>query len=90
MESLIVLAIGVVIGSLFTWFGISIHTAWRKSKDLHSSSIKARKEEKEKALKAKQDAEKARAAGARAIFQVALLVLAVLFVAWLAWLIVQL
>ena len=90
MEWLIVLAIGIIIGGIFVWFGISIRDAYKKSKDLRSSSEKAKKAQKEQALKAKQDAQKARDAVMRVLFQVILLVTAGLFVAWLIWVVVQL
>ena len=89
MEWLIVLVIGVIIGALFAWFGLSIRAAYKRSKDLRSSSEKARKAQKELALKSKQDAQKARDAGARVLAQVMLLVVAIVFVAWLAWTVVQ-
>jgi Na+/glutamate symporter len=89
MEWLIVLVIGVIIGALFAWFGLSIRAAYKHSKDLRSSSERARKAQKDQALKAKQDAKKARDAGARVLVQVMLLVIAIVFVAWLAWTVVQ-
>ena len=66
MEWLIVLVIGVIIGALFAWFGLSIRASYKHGKDLRSSSEKARKAQKEQALKAKQDAKKAHDASSRA------------------------
>jgi Mg2+/citrate symporter len=89
MEALALIVVGIIIGILFTLLWMSIRTWWRKSKDLRSSSVKARKEVQEKSLKAKQDAHKANDAIFRAVMRVFFLVLALVVVSWIVWTIIQ-
>ncbi len=89
MEALLLIVVGIVIGILFTLLWTSIRTWWHKSKDLRSSSVKARKEVQEKSLKAKQDAHKANDAIFRAVLRVFFLVLALVVVSWIVWTIIQ-
>ena len=85
MEWLLVLAAGIVIGSVFTWIASSLRNSWKRSKDLRSSVVKTRKEQKEKALKVKADSDRARREVFSFAMKVVLLVLSGLFVAWLFW-----
>jgi uncharacterized ion transporter superfamily protein YfcC len=85
METLLVLLLGVLIGILFTVLWYEIRTWWKRSKDLRSSSVKARKEVQEKSLKARQDAQKANDAVFRAALRVFFLVVALLAASWIIW-----
>ena len=85
MEWVVVLAIGIVLGSMFTWFGLSLRATWKRNKDLESSIVKTRKEQREKAMKAKADSKKIRAERFRFVMQIVVFVLAVLFVSWLVY-----
>jgi uncharacterized ion transporter superfamily protein YfcC len=89
MEALFLILIGIIIGVLFTMLWYSMQTYWRKSKDLRSSSVKARKEVQEKSLKAKQDAHRANDAVFRAGLRVLFLVLALIVISWVVWSIIQ-
>jgi len=89
MDWVPVLAIGIVIGSLFTWFSMSLRASWKRNKDLRSSVVKTRKEQQEKALKVKLDNQKARKEILHLVLQVVTLVLTGLFVAWLFWVFVS-
>ena len=90
MDWILALFVGLITGVLFTWFWFSINGKWKTSKDLKSSSAKARKEQIEKALKAKQDAKKSRDAAFRTLTQFILFVLAVIAMGWVIWMFVRL
>ena len=89
MEAFLLIMVGIIIGVLFTMLWYSMQSYWRRSKDLRSASVKARKEMQEKSLKAKQDAHKANDAVFRAGVRVFFLVLALVVVSWIVWNIVQ-
>ncbi len=89
MEWIIALFVGLIAGSVFTWFWISIRNDWKKSKDLKSSSAKAKKEQIERAQKAKQDAKRSRDTAVSTLFQFLLFVGAVLLLGWVVWMLVQ-
>lgn len=85
MDWLIFLVIGILVGSIFTWFTITLRTSWKRGKDLRSSVVKTRKEQQEKAIKAKLDAKKARKEILNFGMLVVLVVIAGLIVAMLFW-----
>lgn len=90
MDWVVALIVGLVAGSVFTWFWLSIRNDWKKSKDLKSSAAKAHKEQVERAQKAKQDAKRSRDTAFRTVFQFLLFVGALALMGWIIWLLVQL
>ena len=90
MEGFFTLLIGMAIGVILMWLYVSIREYWKQSKDLRSSSAKARKEVQEKALKARLDAQRARSAVLDAGLRVFVLVLAIVVATWAIWMIAML
>lgn len=90
MEGFFTLLVGIAIGGLLMWLNYSIREYWKQSKDLRSSSAKARKEVQEKQIKARVDAQKARGAVFGAGLRVFFLVSAIVFTSFAIWLIANL
>ena len=90
MDGFFILGIGIAIGVFVTWLYNSITDYWSKSKELRSSSAKARKEVQEKALKARLDAQKARSAVLDAGLRVFFLLLAIAVTSLAVWMIASL
>lgn len=85
MDAFLTLFVGIAVGVLLMWLYYSIREYWKKSKELRSSSVKARNEVREKNMKARLDAQKARAAVLDAGLRVFFLVLTIVAATWVIW-----
>ena len=85
MDAFLTLFVGIAVGVLMMWLYYSMRDYWKKSKDLRSSSVRARKEVQEKNMKARLDAQKARAAVLDAGLRVFFLVITIVVATWVIW-----
>lgn len=72
MVYLFVLLVGVLIGSLMTWYWFIIRKRWESSRNLRSSYDKTVKEIADKNKKAREDRRKSRSTAVRAFVETAL------------------